>query len=134
MAENMKFTVYPCQSVIKGELTKIDMRMSGSGNRFAVASVLVVDSYNGKKEEQTFDVTVFKKQLEEFIDGKVKEGDDVEIVVRLKSELYKDRNYLKAIMSSLSRVGSNPERGDNVSRTVQQEAPSRIDDEQPLPF
>ena len=123
-----KIEVYAGEGYIIGSVEKIDNRVSNSGKRFAIISVKCAGF---KDEMQTFEVTVFQKGLEECIDSKLKEGDDVAMVVRLKSEPYNGKNYAKYMFSKIVQIRSN-----NCEAKAMKESaePNPIDDNEQMPF
>lgn len=124
---------------IKGKVSSFEKLTSKAGKPYAVLVLDHIDKSFGEERLEKFTISVFAKTLEGQA-AKIMEGDEIEVVCRLKAEEFKERWNLKLSLKSVAfiQIGNRNKPADNTginlpSGTREVPAPVVPDDEH-LPF
>jgi hypothetical protein len=124
---------------IKGKVSSFEKLTSKAGKPYAVLVLDHIDKSFGEERLEKFTISVFAKTLEGQA-AKIMEGDEIEVVCRLKAEEFKERWNLKLSLKSVAfiQIGNRSKPTDNTginlpSGTREVSAPVVPDDEH-LPF
>lgn len=119
---------------IKGKVSSFEKLTSKAGKPYAVLVLDHIDKSFGEERLEKFTISVFAKTLEGQA-AKIMEGDEIEVVCRLKSEEFKERWYMKLSLKDVKflQIGERNKTQNTESGTREVSAPP-VEEDANLPF